>query len=165
MFNFKLLLYVASVAATCTPDFGILSASKAFTISTEGKTVGYNANNTDLAGAAIIAFDGVSWLAAGTGATDDSNPFRICVPGQESFCITQDVAFSQLHLQPRVNASAEQLFFIECDSCDSTTSNEGCQLTYAGTGAGTGYCLDLELGQGVLADCAEIGKATITWSA
>lgn len=80
MFNFKTLLFFAVSAAACTPDFGILSRSKAFTITIEGKNVGYNTNTTataGFAGAPIIAGNNVTWLAAGTGATDDSNPFRL----------------------------------------------------------------------------------------
>ncbi|KAJ7185773.1 hypothetical protein C8R46DRAFT_386149 [Mycena filopes] len=161
MFNFKtLLFFAASAAASCTPDFGILSQSKAFALSVEGKTVGYNSNTTATAGlgnATIVAFDGITWLAAGTGATADSNPFRICVPGQESFCIS-----GNMELQPRATFFAEQLFWIECEACDDVAGN-GCQVTYLGTEK-TGLCLDIELGKGVLADCAEIGPAKILWA-
>ncbi|KAJ7031973.1 hypothetical protein C8F04DRAFT_1185426 [Mycena alexandri] len=161
MFNFKTLLFSA---AACTPDFGILSDSKAFTLSIEGKTVGYNTTTVATAGfanAPVLAFNNVTWLAAGTGATGNSNPFRLSVPGNESFAIT-----GNLQLQPRANASAQQLFWIECDACDDIAGN-GCQITYVGEES-TGLCLDLEnetaVYKGVLADCAEIGPAKILWA-
>ncbi|KAJ7160870.1 hypothetical protein C8R46DRAFT_355083 [Mycena filopes] len=157
MLNFKALVFFAvSAAASCTPDFGILSDSKAFRLSVEGMTVGYN-TTTDLANAPIVAFNNITWLAAGSGATDNSNPFRICVPGQESFCIA-----GNMELQDRATASAKQLFWVECEAC-STIAGNGCQLTYVGSDENTGLCLDMEGGRGVLADCAEIGPAKILW--
>ncbi|KAJ7026738.1 hypothetical protein C8F04DRAFT_1124572 [Mycena alexandri] len=170
MFNFKALLFFAvSTAASCTPDFGILSDSKAFRLSVEGLTAGYNATTaatTGLANAPILAFPGTvnvtipgtTWLAAGSGATSNSNPFRICVPGQESFCIT-----GNMELEDRATASAEQLFWIECAACDDIAGN-GCQVTYVGSDDNTGLCLDMEFGRGVLADCAEIGPAKVLFA-
>ncbi|KAJ7711564.1 hypothetical protein B0H16DRAFT_1628024 [Mycena metata] len=170
MFNFKTLLFFAvSAAASCTPDFGILSDSKAFRLSVEGLTAGFNATaaaTTGLANAPIVAFpgtvnvtsNGTTWLAAGTGATSDSNPFRICVPGQESFCIT-----GNMELEERATASAQQLFWIECEACDAIAGN-GCQVTYVGSDDNTGLCLDMEFGRAVLADCAEIGFAKVLFA-